>query len=1089
MDIIRVLLLEDHEGEARLNQRLLERSYTTEYHFSGVRTLADALAAVDREDFDVALLDLNVPDSKGIDTFTAFQAAAPDIPVVIISAVADDQLALNAIHLGAQDYLIKGGITSDGLMRGVRHALARRKAEKVAGRVLPAPPPGDLPLTASFRLDADGRITRTSAGLAALLHEEDALGVLQRPLSGFFRDEDAARIDEAVRRAFRGDGGDVMVAETQSVGGEYARLLLAIHGTNMQGSADGSGEEREVCGTAVPAPGGQGADTDATRAAQRYRTLVEHSQDGVFVLAEEKIQYANRTLAAMLGYGMDELVGMEFSRLLAPEDVSRVRDNYRRRVGGEDVEENYEFAALHRDGSRVRVQLSVGRLSTDEGVEIMGTLKNVSEMHRTSYHVNLQHRLAIRLAQTRGHDEVFAELLQGLLHIESIDLSAVFLRQPSDHYAPVAWKGMRGPFPAAEEDAVFSELHDRLAHEAAPRYFGADDLAAHPLGTLLRPEGIRSYAVIPVLQGERPLACIDVASMTQDSFSEAVRRTVELIASYFGGVLARVTADDARLESEELYRAVVEKSHDAIFIFRGDRIVFANEKTAVLTGYGTDELLSLNPWTLIHPDDRARIQEIATRRASGEGAPLMYEGRVLTRDGTIRVGEFAATMIRYGGGISALVTVRDVTSRTVHEEELKHSDALIRAAGFAAARFLRSRNWEEGLVDVLERLGSAANVCRVVVFETVADGEGVRRMRQHAVWIRPEMRDSMIERVADGQSFDERPFSRWAQEFEAGRAISGIIDNLPDDEQIVLARQNVRSLAAVPVFTGEHWWGYIRFDECRLRRTWLRSEIEAMAVSAETLGAALRRTQNEREILVSREQALKADAIKNAFIANISHEVRTPLNIILGYLSLVSASCHPEENEEVREYAREIEDASARLIHTVDSVLDISRFQARDLHPRFVPLRLDKLLESCVTAQSRHAALKGLSIGFENALGAVEIPGDERFLSQSFRNLLDNAVKFTAEGSIDLTLDMDGSGHPRVRIADTGIGISQQHLEQVFQPYFQEDFGYDRSYEGIGLGLTLVKLFLEAHGAQISIHSRKNAGTAIEVVFPAAGDR
>ena len=1079
MDIVHVLLLEDHEGEARLSQRLLERSYTTEFRFTNVRTLAESLQALASDSYDIALLDLNLPDSRGIDTFISFQSSASDLPVVIISAVADDRLAQTAIRYGAQDYLVKGNITSETLTRVVRYAIARKEAEKVAGRISLRPNAVGAPPSGAFVLDAQGQVTLATGQLSALLGQPDTLSMLHRPLAGFFHESERDRILDAIDRVRRGTGADYVVVHVLPEEDLTRRLLLTFAAMPQAGC---------VQGNIVPAPEGIDDDSEGAQLALRYRTLLEHSQDGVFILSGGKVLFANRSLAEMLGYGIENILGVDIASLVAPEDSRQVSGNIQRRLEGEEAETVYEINMLHRGGSRIRVQLSFGRIALPSGIDVMGTVKNVSDAHRTSYLMRLQHRLAINLAHSRERSEIFEHLLQGVLRIENIDVAAVFmLDQDSGHFVPATWRGLKGPFPSKDGGTDFDQLHERLIREASARFLDAAALKKERLGEMLSPEGIRSFGLIPVTHGGRSLAAIDVASLTSDRFDEIVQQTLESIASFLGGVLARVAAEEAQQESELLYRAVVEKSHDAIFIYRNDRIVFANEKTTAVTGYDRETLLSLNPWTLIHPEDRTRIQGIAAKRVSGADVPIVYEGRILTRDGTIRIGEFAATLIRYGGELSALITVRDVTSRKSQEDELMRSDALIRAAGLAAARFLRTASWEDCIMEVLERFGTAANVCRVVIFENVPDEKGARIMRQRAVWVRSEMRDSMIDRVPDGQSYEEKPFRRWAAELSAGNAIASVIDNLPDEEQIFLARQNVRSVAMLPVFCGSSWWGSVRFDECRIRRTWLRSEIEAMGVSAETLGAAILREESEKEIIASREQAVRADAIKNAFIANISHEVRTPVSIILGYLALVADLVQTVETDEIGEFIEAINGASHRLIRTVDSIINISRLQSQDITPQFVPIRLDKLLATCVEKIQVPIKEKELSFEFHNAWGAAEILGDERFLCESVNHLLDNAVKFTSAGSIRMSLEKNAEGCPVVSIEDTGIGISEQFLEKVFDPYLQEDMGFNRRYEGIGLGLTLVKLYVEAHGAIISIRSRKGEGTHVAVTFPAAG--
>lgn len=1081
MESVSVLLLEDHEGEARLNQRLLERSYTTEFRFATAGTLEEAMRLLDTGPFDVILLDLNLPDSKGLDTLLHILRVAPGIPVVIVSASADDRLAQEAIRRGAQDYLVKGGITSEILNRVVRYAIARN-VSTAHSAAAPAREDDDQLLPhAAFTVDVDGRITAASSQLVTLLGATSASALHRQPLLASFAATDHARIAEAMDRVRRGLGAEYLIAHTERSLAAATRLLITLDRVMDDGPTP------MLQGTVVPAPTGINNRDEGTQLAMHYRTLVEHSQDGIFILTDDKILFASGSLASMLGREVEEIEGREAGMLIAPEDIGRFLDHSANHLRGEEVESVYEIGLMHRDGYRLHAQLNVGRITLGERVGIMGTVKNISETRRVAYLMRLQHRIAVNLAAAQGRTEVYEQVLHGVLRIENVDMVALYVREhDSNGFTRVLWRGMTGPFPAPDDDPAFRQAHDRLIREGAPRFLRAAEIPADRLGAMLLPTGVRGYGLIPISHAGRGIAAIDVATVTIDGFDESVQHTLESIASFLGGVLARIEAEERRKESEILYRAVVEKSHDAMFIYREDRILFVNEKSAALTGYTRDELLARDPWSLVHPEDRTHLRSMVAHRGAGTESPTVYEGRVLTRDGTIRIGEFAATLIRYGGEPAALITVRDVTARNAQEEELRRSDALIRAAGLAAARFLRSSRWRDCIMEVLERFGGAANVCRVVIFECEHEGNATGRMRQRAVWIRPEMRDIMIDRVPDGQSFDDPPFSRWAAELGEGRAIASVIDELPNEEQIVLARQNVRSVAMLPVFNGEKWWGMIRFDECRLRRTWLHSEIEAMAVTAETLGAAIRREAAEGELIASREQAVQAEAIKNAFIANISHEVRTPVNIILGYLALVEELASSEEGTELQEFMGAINAASRRLIRTVDAILNISRFKSRDMVPQLVPIRIDKYLAALGEKYEAAVAAKGVSYHFENTCGAAEIRGDDYFLRQAFEHLLDNAVKFTPAGSVTVSLRDDAEDGYLVTIEDTGIGISEEFLEKIFDPYLQEDMGYNRRYEGVGLGLTLVKLYLEAQGATIAVHSVKGSGTRCEVRFARA---
>ncbi len=1075
MDSVSVLLIEDHEGEARLNQRMLERSHTMEFRFTSRRTLAEAKDVFANSSFDVLLLDLNLPDSSGIGTYEQMQALAPKLPIVIISAVSDERLAVECIRRGAQDYLVKGSITSETMTRVVRHAMARMGTQPlrpVAGNSI-----GDRFPTVSFQLDVENRMHTDPSALAALVDSGSHLTAF--PISRLFPPSAEQKVQAFVNGVrSSGTAMNTVLELASPTDSSIPRVLIILHPPVV----DGTGM---LDGVMLPAHQTLAGIEDQGDAEFKYHTLVEHIQDGVLIAQESILRYVNKALADILGYEVQDMIGASILEFIAPEHREEVEGNHRRRMAGEDIQDVYECALLHRSGERRQVQLSMGRVPFQDGYASMGTIKDVTQQHRVAYLMRIQHQLALDLAYAADLDSVFDHIVSAVLRVDSIDATALFTcRKNAAETTLTMSRGVQDVFSALQKDKNYREDLHRTLRERTSSFRSAEELNNLATADVLTEQGVRSLGLIPIIRGGETIAALGVASLTYAVFNPLVRQTIEAIASYLGGVMARLAAEESLRDSELMYRAVVEKSHDAVFIYRDDHLVFANERTADLTGYSRDELSSMNAWSLIHPDDRSRIQQLSATRDESSDAPLIYEGRILTKDGTIRTGEFAATMIRYQSAAAALVSVRDVTSRRSHEQELKRSDSLLRAAGFAASRFLHTGSWEKCILEVLEQYGVAANVCRVVLMQNSSDDEGAHRMLQRNVWVRPEMRDSMIERVPDGFDYAEAPYDRWAEQLSEGKTIAAVIDHLDADEQMVLARQNIRSTAMVPVFNGERWWGFIRFDECRLRRTWLGSEIDAMGVGAKTLGAAINRQQASEEVIAAKERAEQADEMKKAFIANMSHEVRTPLNIILGYLVLVTELADPDVNEDVREFFDAIEDATHRLIRTVDSIMNISRFQANDIAIERVPLRLDKLVANCIEKFRRSAEEKQLLMEFQNSLGEVEVLADQNYLTESLDHLIDNAIKFTPTGTVTVELaDSDGSG-PRLSICDTGIGISDEFLHRMYEPYVQEDTGYDRGYEGIGLGLTLVKLYIEAHGASINVESCKGKGTRFTVQFP-----
>lgn len=240
----------------------------------------------------------------------------------------------------------------------------------------------------------------------------------------------------------------------------------------------------------------------------------------------------------------------------------------------------------------------------------------------------------------------------------------------------------------------------------------------------------------------------------------------------------------------------------------------------------------------------------------------------------------------------------------------------------------------------------------------------------------------------------------------------------------------------------------------------------------------------ETSLIAEKERAERSEKLKDAFIANISHEVRTPLNIILGYTGLIQELLNEKADADEISYFDSVRRGAHRLQRTVDMILSISRLQVGDFTISPSELNLSTMLAEIVEDYNPTAGEQGLDIVFQNEAPDSIVVADEYCAAQSVQNLLDNAVKYTEHGSVTVTLRRAKDGGVQIEVKDTGIGISQEYLPRVFDPYTQEESGYSRSFEGIGLGLSLVKKYTELIGAQLHIQSRKGLGTTVTMSFP-----
>ncbi|MBE0644560.1 MAG: PAS domain S-box protein [Bacteroidetes bacterium] len=248
-----------------------------------------------------------------------------------------------------------------------------------------------------------------------------------------------------------------------------------------------------------------------------------------------------------------------------------------------------------------------------------------------------------------------------------------------------------------------------------------------------------------------------------------------------------------------------------------------------------------------------------------------------------------------------------------------------------------------------------------------------------------------------------------------------------------------------------------------------------------TISDITARKLEEQELLHAKEHAERMGKLKDAFIANISHEIRTPLNSILGFSTIIEERCKTELDETEQGYFDHVRFAAQRLMRTVDLILVLSRIQAGDIQQqpqRFdLPSQLGKLVESFGLA----AGQKGLEISFLNDIGDISVTSDQYCLTEAISNLLHNAIKFTEHGAVTVRLEKSPDARTILSISDTGIGISEEYSPYLFEPYSQEEIGYSRRFEGIGLGMTLVKKYLDLLALPISFQSSKGEGTVFSI--------
>lgn len=251
--------------------------------------------------------------------------------------------------------------------------------------------------------------------------------------------------------------------------------------------------------------------------------------------------------------------------------------------------------------------------------------------------------------------------------------------------------------------------------------------------------------------------------------------------------------------------------------------------------------------------------------------------------------------------------------------------------------------------------------------------------------------------------------------------------------------------------------------------------------------ARLQLLEKSAELEAERERAASADAAKAKFLATLSHELRTPLNAIIGFSELmIGEHIGPIGTESHKVYLQDIQNSGRHLLSLVEDLLNVSRMQAGRLAMEDGEVETAELIESVARLLGPEARKKRLRIDVRLAPNLGAIVGDERALRQMFINIMGNAIKFSTENNHIVVTAKDNSDDGLdVIVSDSGVGISEEIVEQVFEPFFQGADQLWRNHEGAGLGLSIARSVADYHDADLSIQSEESVGTSVTVRFPA----
>jgi PAS domain S-box-containing protein len=498
---------------------------------------------------------------------------------------------------------------------------------------------------------------------------------------------------------------------------------------------------------------------------------------------------------------------------------------------------------------------------------------------------------------------------------------------------------------------------------------------------------------------------------------------------------------ERRQQLEVDFRALIENALDIVTLLDPDGTIRLQSPSVERhLGYKPEEMIGRNVFDFVHKDDRERVFAFfgtALQEALQDpGITRSTEFRATHRDGTTVFFESIGRLIADGPDkVTVLVNSRDITERKRVESQLRESEA-------------KFRGIFEGSPDPK------------VIFN-VPDGRilDMNNAFTHVYGYRP---DEALGKTA-------LQLGLWVN----ARDMERFVKDLSEHGEVITFETAFRAKDRRAIASAI---------------TAIRLQLGSLTCVHSVIRDITRQKNIEAELARARDAALEASRLKSAFLANTSHEIRTPLNVILGYSDLAAEHLGASGDHSQDAYFQGISRAGKRLLRTIDHVLDYSKIEAGALEIKPTPIRLAALLDALVSDLKVLAAAKGIEIVSQVGDAQAIVLFDEHCLVGALTNLIQNAIKFTAQGTITIRLSRDRSSNLELEISDTGIGIDKTYMAKLFQPFSQEETSYNRRFEGWGLGLALASKYLELNGASLSVSSKKDVGSTFTVHFASADE-
>ncbi len=852
------------------------------------------------------------------------------------------------------------------------------------------------------------------------------------------------------------------------------------------------------------------SQTSLRESNEKFQLLVERSASGILVLDKDGLIIEwNHAQESIYGMTRAEVLGktgweVQYSFLPAdtktPQDLQLLKTSilgFLRTGQPKELNQKREFPIYRPDGVRRWIEArafvyitSEGNISVTTSEDITDQKRVISDLSRRNQEMNLLYEASLELVRTLDIESLLETLFQKISKImdchsffiaafdeqtqmirclfgkqEGIALDVTKLPEiplePEGH-------GIQSQVIRSGKPLLINDYLAALSNTSSKHYVTVESEVEEYEAVSEDEVQTRAGMILPLLFKSRVMGTIQILSYRLNAYSETDLNIAEALVAQFAvaynnailyreaqeEIAERSRAESALRRSEESHREILQMAMDGFWkIDMQGNLLDVNDAYCRMSGYTRQELLEMR----VSDMEIAESEEETAghiRKIFNTGFDR-FESRQRRKDGSIFDVEVSVQYQKRDGDFMVSF-IEDITHRKQVTDALRESELRLK-----------------------------------MLFELLPVGVSVINKERKVVYMNPAQQKIMD--ISDAALmkavFAERRFLRpdgtpmEPDEFASEQAIRGqqAVSNIEtgyikhkDNPEVIWS-----SISAMPVSFSDWLVIIVSIDITEQKQ----AESELLRAHMELEQRVVDRT---RELQAANVALEKAARLKDEFLASMSHELRTPLTGILGLSEALQMVTYGEVNEKQLRALRNIEVSGRHLLALINDMLDLSKIEAGKVDLQFETCSLNEICQSSLQLTKGLVHQKHQNVSFHMAPATIYLRADARRVKQMLVNLIGNAIKFTPDGG-KLGLDVVGDTEKqevRITIWDEGIGIREEDIPRLFQPFVQLDSGLTRQYSGTGLGLSLVRRLVGLHGGQVIVESIFGKGSQFTIVLP-----